>query len=69
MKLLDCPFCGSLAIMNTGDEGGYWVSCFDCPAELGEAYSMSASSAIGICTFGEYETKEAAAKAWNRREK
>lgn len=67
IELKPCPFCGNISILNSGDEGGYWISCFDCPAELGEAYALSQSSAIGICTFGEYETEESAIKAWNTR--
>ena len=66
MELKPCK-CGAPVSSDIGDEGGYYIMCPNCKLEFGLSRAMSASLAIGECTYGEYETKQEAIEAWNQR--
>jgi hypothetical protein len=64
VELLACPFCGGAALFSGDfefDRNGYtW--CTQCPCAVGERYSGYGGEPDHV-----FETKEAAAEAWNKR--
>ncbi|EKX9690821.1 hypothetical protein I9Y19_005275 [Citrobacter freundii] len=65
LKLAPCPFCGSEAFFDTVffDIPAYSPSCTECSCELMDGPIKNAAG------NGWYESKGAAANAWNKRAK
>lgn len=58
IKLKPCPFCGGIASLRTVDITGHYF--VDCDVTKGFCEVMPST--------WEYETKEEAIEAWNRRD-
>lgn len=59
--LLPCPFCGSPGAFTDGNRRGMTPNHFTVSAAC-------SNTSCGVRTPEHYATREAAAKAWNRRE-
>ena len=53
----DCPFCGGRPYIFGDEDCGYGVCCYDCN-------TLKGSGPFGI---NDFDTPEAAVRAWNRR--